>query len=130
MVAVLNDGKPHEAPVYLHHKNGHRVPVTVRGQAIRDSDGVIVGSVEVFFTRVSNPDATDRRARRDDSLDPVTGLAPRRLGELALQALLLRPQDRRRRAWHGRPVDRQRPARWGYPDEVGRGGVPGPSPGH
>lgn len=58
----MNDGKPHEAPVYLHHKNGHRVPVTVRGQAIRDSDRVIVGSVEVFFTRTCRLGSPSRSA--------------------------------------------------------------------
>ena len=28
LVGVMKDGKPREARVYLHHKDGHRVPVT------------------------------------------------------------------------------------------------------
>jgi len=53
MPAAGGDGR-RQAPrghVYLHHKDGQRVPVTVRGQALRDADGKIVGSVEVFSTR-------------------------------------------------------------------------------
>ena len=88
LAAVMKDGKPREAHIYLHHKDGHRVPVKVRGQALLDPAGKIVGSVEVFSTRVANPYAGQRRVRKDDSLDPVTGLPPRRFGELHLQALM------------------------------------------
>jgi diguanylate cyclase (GGDEF)-like protein/PAS domain S-box-containing protein len=88
LAAVMKDGKPREANVYLHHKDGHRVPVKVRGQALLDPAGKIVGSVEVFSTRVANPYAGQRRVRKDDWLDPVTGLPPRRVGELYLQTLM------------------------------------------
>jgi diguanylate cyclase (GGDEF)-like protein/PAS domain S-box-containing protein len=88
LLAVMEDGKPRKAQVYLHHKDGHRVPVTVRGQALRSPDGQIVGSVEVFHIRGANPYASQRRDRRDDSLDTVTGLAPRRYGELHLSTLI------------------------------------------
>jgi PAS domain S-box-containing protein len=36
LAAVMRDGEPREARVYLHHKDGHRVPVTVRGSALRN----------------------------------------------------------------------------------------------
>jgi len=88
LAAVMKDGQPREAHVYLHHKDGHRVPVRVRGQALRDPEGKIVGSVEVFSTRAANPYADRRRVLKDDSLDPVTGLALRRFGELHLQTLM------------------------------------------
>lgn len=88
LAAVMKDGKPREIHVYLHHKDGHRVPVTVRGQAMRDPEGKIVGAVEVFSTRAANPYADRRRILRDDSVDPVTGLPPRRFGELHLQTLM------------------------------------------
>jgi len=87
LLAVMQDGKPREADVFLHHKDGHRVPVTVRGQALRSPDGKIEGSVEIFHLRGVNPYAALRRDRKDDSLDTVTGLAPRRFGELQLKAL-------------------------------------------
>ena len=94
LLAVMKDGKPREAQVYLHHKDGHRVPVTVRGQALRDAAGEIVGSVEVFSTRGVNPFAGARQDRKDDSLDPVTGLGSRRLGELHLQTLMQAVSER------------------------------------
>jgi diguanylate cyclase (GGDEF)-like protein/PAS domain S-box-containing protein len=86
--AVMKDGRPREAQIYLHHKDGHRVPVMVRGQALRDPDGKIVGSVEVFSTREISPHAGTRQDRNDDSLDSVTGLTSRRFGELHLQTLM------------------------------------------
>jgi len=73
---------------FLHHKDGHRVPVTIRGKALRDPTGAVVGSAEVLSARTPNPYAGRRQARQDDLLDPVTGLAPRRLGELSLQTLM------------------------------------------
>ncbi len=88
LAAVMTDGRPRETNVYLHHKDGHRVPVNVRGRALRDPAGEITGSVEVFSTRVANPYAGDRRGSKDDSLDPITGLPSRRLGELHLHTLM------------------------------------------
>jgi diguanylate cyclase (GGDEF)-like protein/PAS domain S-box-containing protein len=88
LLAVMGDGKPREAHVYLHHKDGHPVPVTMVGQALREPDGKIVGSVEVFSSRESNPYAGQRQNRKEDSLDSVTGLATRRFGELHLQTLM------------------------------------------
>ena len=88
LAAVMTDGKHREAHVFLHHKEGHRVPGNVRAQALRDPAGEIVGSVEVFSTRVDNSFAGQRRVHGDDSLDPVTGLPSRRLGELHLHTLM------------------------------------------
>ena len=88
LLAVMEDGNPRQAHVYLHHKDGQRVPVMVRGQALRDPDGEIVGSVEVFSNREVNPYAGKAQNRKDDSLDSVTGLGIRRFGELHLQTLM------------------------------------------
>ncbi len=88
LAAVMKNGRPREVHVYLHHKEGQRVPVTVKGQALRDSGGEILGSVEVFSTRVSSPLADQRRGRKDNMLDPVTGLPARRFGELHLETLM------------------------------------------
>ena len=87
LAAVIIDGQAREADVFLHHQDGHRVPVLVRGRALRDRDGATVGCVEVFSTRVSGS-AADRPARADDSLDPVTGLPVRRYATLHLETLL------------------------------------------
>jgi diguanylate cyclase (GGDEF)-like protein/PAS domain S-box-containing protein len=88
LLAVMHDGKPRQAAVYLHHRDGQRVAVTVRGQVLRGPDGEILGSVEVFSTRGVNPFADTNMNRKDDSMDSVTGLANRRFGELHLRTLL------------------------------------------
>ncbi len=88
LAGVMKDGKPRESHIYLHHKDGHRVPVTVRGSALRDPAGAIIGAVEVFSARSTNMYAVQRRIRKDDLTDPVTGLPPRRLGELNLKTLM------------------------------------------
>ncbi|TFG90368.1 MAG: diguanylate cyclase [Syntrophobacterales bacterium] len=45
---TMDGGIPAEAEVFLHHKNGHRIPVNVRVTPIRDESGAIVGAVEIF----------------------------------------------------------------------------------
>jgi diguanylate cyclase (GGDEF)-like protein/PAS domain S-box-containing protein len=88
--AVMHDGQPHDAHVYLHHADGHRHPVWVRGAAIRNSDGEIIGAVEVF-----GDDSAVRVARaRAEELerlaltDPLTGLGNRRYLEAELETRL------------------------------------------
>jgi diguanylate cyclase (GGDEF)-like protein/PAS domain S-box-containing protein len=49
----LHDGKHREDNVYLHHKDGHRVPVSVRVSPVYDDNGNITGAVELF-TDISN----------------------------------------------------------------------------
>lgn len=44
---TIEDGVMRESALYLHHKDGHRVPVTVRSIAIYDDDKLL-GAVEVF----------------------------------------------------------------------------------
>src|SRR5208282_5569316 len=45
---TIADGKPRESEVYLRHKLGHRVPVSMRVLPMRDSAGQIIGAVEAF----------------------------------------------------------------------------------
>lgn len=88
MLAVMLDGKPRTTDIYLHHKNGHRVPVRVRGNALRDEDGNVIGSVEVFSRRHINQYDISEQNGIAEGLDPVTGLPPRRVGEQHLVTLL------------------------------------------
>ena len=44
---TIDDGIMREAPVFLHHKNGHRVPVSIRTIPLFEGKEVI-GAVEVF----------------------------------------------------------------------------------
>lgn len=45
---TLSDGKIREDDVYLHHKNGHRVPVSIRVAPIKDENNKTLGAVEIF----------------------------------------------------------------------------------
>lgn len=45
--STIDDGVMREAPVYLHHKDGHRVAVSVRTIPLFD-EGKVIGAVEVF----------------------------------------------------------------------------------
>jgi diguanylate cyclase (GGDEF)-like protein/PAS domain S-box-containing protein len=60
---TLEDGLPHRADVYLHHKSGHRVPVEVRVRPIWGANGEVIGAVEVFS------DNSRERAVRDRAKD-------------------------------------------------------------
>ena len=56
LVHTLETGEMQEGSVYLHHKDGHRVPVAVRMAPVRNPAGEIVGGVEIF------KDATEQLA--------------------------------------------------------------------
>jgi diguanylate cyclase (GGDEF)-like protein/PAS domain S-box-containing protein len=60
---TLEDGLPHRADLYLHHKSGHRVPVEVRVRPIWGGNGEVVGAVEVFS------DNSRQRAVRERAKD-------------------------------------------------------------
>ncbi|MDQ1288188.1 MAG: hypothetical protein QG622_1753 [Actinomycetota bacterium] len=77
---TLADGEGRSYHFYLHHREGHRLPVVVQSSALRDDEGNIVGATEIF--------------RRDDEwiaahlklvelerlalTDPLTGVGNRR----------------------------------------------------
>jgi PAS domain S-box-containing protein/putative nucleotidyltransferase with HDIG domain len=48
LLATMEDGRAREARVFLHHRDGHLVPVVVRAAALRSGDGAVIGAVEVF----------------------------------------------------------------------------------
>lgn len=87
MVKTMEDGRPREAEVYFHHKDGHRVPILTKVAPVRDAAGTIVGGVEVFSDNSSRI-AVLQRVRELEAmalLDPLTGLANRRYAEIHLQ---------------------------------------------
>jgi diguanylate cyclase (GGDEF)-like protein/PAS domain S-box-containing protein len=90
LAGVMRDGTARQANVYLHHKDGHRVPVGVKGRAIRNAEGDIVGSVELFHQRTATrfADASQRNREEDAFVDALTGIGNRRYGELNLEPVL------------------------------------------
>jgi diguanylate cyclase (GGDEF)-like protein/PAS domain S-box-containing protein len=90
LTASVNDGGAHEAQVFLRHKQGRRVPVSVRVQPIRAEDGSVIGAVEIF-----SDDTAQHAERRKTAemerlafLDQVTQLPNRRYAEMSLQTAL------------------------------------------
>lgn len=96
--ATLNDGQVREANVYFRHKDGHRVPVSVRTAPVRDASGNIVAAVEVFSDNTQKLTLLQHVSELEQMalLDPLTGLANRRFMEDRLQVCL---DERSRYGW-------------------------------
>ena len=86
--ATIADGEPREAEVYLHHKDGHRVPVLVRTSPLRDEDGTTIGAVEVFSENSVRVAMREQIAElsRLSLLDQLTEIGNRRYAELTLRS--------------------------------------------
>ena len=88
LAATIKDGKPHETEVYMHHKNGHRIPVSVRVSPLTDRSGNIIGGIELF-TDISNYAANEIRVQELTKLallDNLTQLANRNYIEKEIQS--------------------------------------------
>lgn len=88
LAATIKDGEQRQARVYLHHKEGHRVPVQVSTAQIRNENGAeVLGGLETFY------DATAMMAALEDIDDlrsqalicPLTGVGNRKYAEQILE---------------------------------------------
>jgi diguanylate cyclase (GGDEF)-like protein/PAS domain S-box-containing protein len=97
LTATLEDGHPREADVYLHHADGHRVPVRVRSSPIQDDKGCIIGAVETFSDNAEVSSARHKIRRLEESVttDPLTRVGSRLAVELRLKSLLIEYQTTR-----------------------------------
>lgn len=87
---VMLDGQPRTAEFYLRHKEGHRVPVSVRVLPMRNREGKIVGAVEVFGDATTKA-KDEKRVIELEQLafrDSLTGLPNRRYFELKVEQAL------------------------------------------
>ena len=90
LLATIQDGTPREAEVYLHHAEGHRVPVLIRTAPIENEEGRIIGAVEVF----SNNQILFKMRRKVDQLeqnillDALTGIGNRAQSEIKIKSAL------------------------------------------
>jgi len=79
LAATIEDGISREAEVFLHHKDGHRVPVSICVIPITDKLGNIIGGVEIF-SDISSWVVNDLRIKELEKLallDNLTQLANR-----------------------------------------------------
>jgi diguanylate cyclase (GGDEF)-like protein/PAS domain S-box-containing protein len=90
LTQTMSDGQPRQVEAFLHHADGHRVPVRIRATPMRDAQGRIVGAVEVFDENQMRLDDHARIAEleRVALLDPLTELGNRRYAEMMLHAKL------------------------------------------
>lgn len=92
---TMEDGQDREQEVFLHHKDGFRVPVSVRASPIFDNDGRITGAVELFSPRDSADVHEMRMAelRRLAMVDNVTGIPNRHYLERELSSRYRQARD-------------------------------------
>ena len=87
---TMRDGQTRRCRVWLHHREGHRLPVKIVAQPIRDHNGVIIGAIEAF-TDDSSLAATRARLAEMERLamvDSLTDVPNRRYLEMALSSRL------------------------------------------
>lgn len=92
---TLKDGRMREEELFLHHKEGHRVPVSIRVAPITSPDGLVIGAVEVFSDNTSRIESKQaiEELRKIALLDPLTEVGNRRFAEMNLRSRLAQ-QDR------------------------------------
>jgi diguanylate cyclase (GGDEF)-like protein/PAS domain S-box-containing protein len=76
---TLQDGQLRSASVFLHHKQGHRLPVAIGVAPITDHQQKIIGAVEIFRDNSATVAALDHLKELEDLvyLDGLTKLANR-----------------------------------------------------
>ncbi len=88
--ATMADGQCRKADVFLHHRRGYRVPVSVRTTPLEDDEGNVVGGIELFAE--INPEENIlirmEELEKRSLLDTLTKVPSRRHLEMELEALL------------------------------------------
>lgn len=76
---TLADGQPRSASVFLHHKDGHRLPVAIGVAPITDRGQNIIGAVEIFRDDSATVAALEHLKELEDLayLDELTRIANR-----------------------------------------------------
>jgi diguanylate cyclase (GGDEF)-like protein/PAS domain S-box-containing protein len=78
------------ADVYLHHKNGQRVKVSINASPIIDADGNVIGAIEIF--RDFSSQVLDHRVmeelKKSALVDTLTDMPNRRYFEMKLNSCL------------------------------------------
>jgi len=86
----MQDGVVREADVFLHHADGHRVPILVRAAPMRDVEGNIIGAVEIFSSDAGMKSVRQqiRELRNITNIDPLTKIGNRQFLDGRLRAVL------------------------------------------
>lgn len=85
--SVLSDGLDREDEVFLHHRDGHRIPVSIRVSPLRDGKGNITGAAELF-TDLREKETYRLRIKELEKMamvDSLTRLPNRRFIEMEIR---------------------------------------------
>lgn len=84
--AVLASGAPQELEMFLLHKQGHRLPVSLRVAPLRGNSGQVIGSIHIFAERRHSLAAIEhaRDFERFTFIDGLTGMGNQRYTEIVL----------------------------------------------
>ncbi len=84
LARAMKEDKESQCDIFLHHKDGHRLPVSVRVTPLKNRTADIIGAVEIFAD-ISPSEALQFRIRELEQmayLDELTQLASRRFVEI------------------------------------------------
>jgi len=81
--ATLKDYQIREIEAYIHHKEGHRIPVSIRVVPLLDEDGENAGAIEIFVDNSVHHELTKEIHQLSmlTMVDTLTGLKNRRFAE-------------------------------------------------
>lgn len=98
LASAIHDAEPRTTQAFLHHKEGHRVPVMIRTAPVHDDSGQVIGAVESFVDNTSSISALDRIKELESQilLCPLTAVGNRRY---AMQFMTERFDEWKRFGW-------------------------------
>ncbi len=88
--ATFNDGTTREADVYIRHKEGYRIPVSVKIVPLYDENDKMFGIAEIFSNKYSKEPLIMELEKLNDIAmsDSLTGQKNRRYGEMLINSIL------------------------------------------
>lgn len=86
----MEDGQKREVNVYLHHKNGQRVPVTIRTVPLKNKKNEIVGAAELFFKNIKMKSLEEKinELKQENHRDELTEINNRKYLEKILAEIV------------------------------------------
>jgi diguanylate cyclase (GGDEF)-like protein/PAS domain S-box-containing protein len=90
MAATMEDCRPRDGEVFLHHKKGHRVPIVVHAIPILGEGATALGAIEIFSDRSERSGLlTELETLKKEVLtDALTGLGNRRYAALSAESAI------------------------------------------